>query len=336
MIEKITEYLTSNNELTGSMVSFLLKPENIERLKDNKKLVKKLTKIKALPSALRLYLRNLAGVTDKITEDFFSKSELAEIKKRVVAADVEGSMGNVRTSGMDQYIPSMINTNKGAIGYYDATFSIKGIFTDPKVNMDMTLGQAVFTKDKKGNIVVNDIHDFHGEGSIGVGYDNTDMSNFENEYRKGFPGRKKEFRADPYSAETGRFTQEEKENFDSFLYPLKGRSGSYVDETDEEMKIRAQKAFENNEISAAGYARIIAQLDQQKEGIPIEINIGKITQEDKYKASPNFAKYIAQDTGGKYFYEEDGKQIEYPNPGIEYEDVGIPSLIREQARKYLK
>ena len=51
MIEKITEYLTSNNELTGSMVSFLLKPENIERLKDNKKLVKKLTKIKALPSA---------------------------------------------------------------------------------------------------------------------------------------------------------------------------------------------------------------------------------------------------------------------------------------------
>ena len=191
MIEKITEYLTSNNELTGSMVSFLLKPENIERLKDNKKLVKKLTKIKALPSALRLYLRNLAGVTDKITEDFFSKSELAEIKKRVVAADVEGSMGNVRTSGMDQYIPSMINTNKGAIGYDDATFSIKGIFTDPKVNMDMTLGQAVFTKDKKGNIVVNDIHDFHGEGSIGVGYDNTDMSNLENEYRKVFLAEKK-------------------------------------------------------------------------------------------------------------------------------------------------
>jgi hypothetical protein len=83
MIEKITEYLGSNNELTGSMVGFLLKPENLERLKNNKKLVKKLTKIKGLPSSVRLYLRNLAGVTDKITEDFFSKSELIEIKKRV-------------------------------------------------------------------------------------------------------------------------------------------------------------------------------------------------------------------------------------------------------------
>ena len=336
MIEKITEYLGSNNELTGSMVGFLLKPENLERLKDNKKLVKKLTKIKALPSALRLYLRNLAGVTDKITEDFFSKSELAEIKKRVVDADVEGSMGRVRTSGMDQYIPSLIGTNKGAIGYdFSDGFSIKGIFTDPKVNMDMTLGQAVFTKDKKGNIVVNDIHDFHGKGGIGTSYDDTDMSNLENEYRKGFPDRKKEFRPDPYSAETGRFTEEEKE-LGSFLYPLKGRSGSYVDETDKEMKIRAQKAFEDGDISAAGHARIIAQLDQDDKGIPIEIDIGKITQKDKYEARPDFAKYIAQDTGGKFFYEEDGKQIEYPNPGIEYEDVGIPSLIRKEARKFIK
>ena len=316
MIDKITEYLGSNKELTGSMVGFLLKPENLERLKDNKKLVKKLTKIKALPSALRLYLRNLAGVTDKITEDFFSKSELAEIKKRVVAADVEGSMGNVRTSGMDQYIPSLIGTNKGAIGYDDANFSVKGIFTDPKVNMDMTLGQAVFTKDKNGNIVVNDIHDFHGQGSVGMSYDDTDMSNLENEYRKGFSDRKTEFRPDPYSAETGRFTEEEKQN--PFLIALEGRSGSYVDETDEEMKIRAQKAFENNDISAAGYARIIAQLDQEDKGIPIEIDIGKITQKDKYEARPDFAEYIANDASDKY------------------EDVGIPSLIRNYARKFIK
>ena len=100
MIEKITEYLGSNNELTGSMVGFLLKPENLERLKNNKKLVKKLTKIKALPSSIRLYLRNLAGVTDKITEDFFSKSELKEIKKRVAKAEAEGSMGNNAVSGL--------------------------------------------------------------------------------------------------------------------------------------------------------------------------------------------------------------------------------------------
>ena len=80
-------------EMTRSMVGFLLKPENIERLKDNPKLVKKLTKNKSLPSSIRLYIRNIAGVTDKITEDFFSKSELAEIKKRVANAEAQGSMG---------------------------------------------------------------------------------------------------------------------------------------------------------------------------------------------------------------------------------------------------
>ena len=327
MIEKITEYITSNKELTASMVNFLLKPENIEKLKNNKKLVKQLTKIKALPSALRLYVRNLAGITDKITEDFFSKSELAEIKKRVTAADVEGSMGNVRTSGMNQYIESLKGTNKGAIGYSDelTPFSIKGIFTDPKVNMDMTLGQAVFTKDKDGNIVVNDIHDFHGQGSIGIGYDDTDMSNLEAEYKKGFPDRKKEFRPDPYSAETGRFTEEEEES--PFLMALKGRSGSYVDESDAEMKIRAQKAFEDGDITAAGYARIIAQLDQDDKGIPIEIDIAKITQKDKYEARPDFAEYIATDTLGSK---------DYGTSGESYKDVGIPSLIRNYARKFIK
>ena len=330
MIDKITEYVGSNKELTGSMVSFLLKPENIERLKDNKKLVKKLTKIKILPSAFRLYIRNIAGVTDKITEDFFSKSELAEIKKRVVAADTQGSMGQIRTSGMDQYIESLKGTNKGAIGYDDANFSVKGIFTDPKVNMDMTLGQAVFTRDKKGNIVVNDIHDFHGKGSVGLSYDDQDTSNLENEYRKGFKDRLTEFRPDPYSAETGK-------GIESLYGSLVGRSGSYVDETDKEMKIRAQKAFEDGDISSAGYARIIAQLDQDDKGIPIEINIGEITQEDKYKSNSNFAKYIAEDTGGKYFYEnEDGEKIEYSNPGVEYKDVGIPTLIRNYARKFIK
>ena len=36
MIEKIKEYITSDKDLTGSMVSFLLKPENLERLKNNR------------------------------------------------------------------------------------------------------------------------------------------------------------------------------------------------------------------------------------------------------------------------------------------------------------
>ena len=60
----------------------LLRPENLEFLRENKKLVKALTKNKLLPSSIRLYLRNLAGVTDKITEDFFSKSEAERNSKK--------------------------------------------------------------------------------------------------------------------------------------------------------------------------------------------------------------------------------------------------------------
>ena len=133
------------------LVAILLRPENIEFLRENKKLVKALTKNKLLPSSIRLYIRNLAGVTDKITEDFFSKSELKEIKRRVSMADAEGSMGNQRTSGFEQWRGST-DPKRGLIGYdFSEGFSLKGVLTNPKVNIDMTLGQAVFTKDKKGN-----------------------------------------------------------------------------------------------------------------------------------------------------------------------------------------
>jgi hypothetical protein len=168
MIEKITEYLGSNKELTGSMVGFLLKPENIERLKDNPKLVKKLTKIKALPSSIRLYLRNIAGVTDKITEDFFSKSELAEIKKRVSEAEARGSMGFRRTSGQTES-----SKQKNSIGYSnkEGKLSLSRALTDPAINIDMTLGQASFSKDDKGNFTVTDSHNFD-KNKVGDGYDN--------------------------------------------------------------------------------------------------------------------------------------------------------------------
>ena len=89
----------ATTDKSHQLMSWLLKPENLERLKNNKGLVKKFTKMKVLPSSVRLYIRNLAGVTDKITEDFFSKSELKEIKKRVSEAKAMGSMGYVPQSG---------------------------------------------------------------------------------------------------------------------------------------------------------------------------------------------------------------------------------------------
>ena len=51
-------------------------------------------------------------MTDKITEDFFSKSELAEIKKRVSEAKANESMGARSVSGQ-----VFSDTAKNAIGY---------------------------------------------------------------------------------------------------------------------------------------------------------------------------------------------------------------------------
>ena len=187
MIEKIKEYITSNKDLTGSMVSFLLKPENLKRLKNNKKLVKQLTKIKALPSSVRLYLRNLAGVTDKITEDFFSKGELAEIKKRVSKAKANKSMGDAAISGLTTTGTGRDNI----IGYQleEGRLSLAKAFTDEATNIDMTLGQATFSTDDKGNIKIVDTHNFYPSAGGGTIYEDKEYFPPREEFRSVVPHR---------------------------------------------------------------------------------------------------------------------------------------------------
>ena len=339
MIDKITEYLGSNKELTGSMVGFLLKPENLERLKDNKKLVKQLTKIKALPSSVRLYLRNLAGVTDKINEDFFSKSELKEIKKRVADAESESSMGNNAISGMTSTGSGRTNI----IGYEldKGKLSFSKAFTDEATNIDMTLGQATFSKDDKGNFIVIDKHNFGPSVGGGTLYDNKEY----------FEGRKKNTKVIPhldtaekidkmlfdYMDKPGDSENERKSNkFFTDLYKEGGLFANYKDnntaesytqnESNKQILERAKNAFEAGDIDASKYARIVAGF-QQGEEIPIELNLGTISHEDKLKANPDFAEYIATDTLGSEEYKTRGKS---------YKDVGIPSLIRNYARKFMK
>ena len=84
-------------------------------------------------------------------------------------------------------------------------------------------------------------------------------------------------------------------------------------ESNKQILERAKNAFEDRDIDASKYARIVAGF-QQGEEIPVELNLGTITQEDKLEANPNFAEYIAYDT----------------------EKVGIPTLIKNQARKFIK
>ena len=339
MIEKITEYLGSNNELTGSMVGFLLKPENLERLKDNPKLVKKLTKIKALPSSIRLYLRNLAGVTDKITEDFFSKSELKEIKKRVAKAEAEGSMGNNAVSGLTTTGTGRTNI----IGYEldKGKLSFAKAFTDPATNIDMTLGQATFSKDDEGNFIVKDKHNFSPTVGGGTLYDNKEYFEGRKEYTKVIPHLDTAEKIDKmlfdYMDKPGDSKNERKSNkFFTDMYKEGGLFANYKDnntaesytqdESNKQILERAKNAFEAGDIDASKYARIVAGFNQGEE-IPIELNLGIISQEDKYKANPDFAEYIATDTLGSEDYGTRGKS---------YEDVGIPTLIKNQARKFIK
>ena len=337
MIEKITEYLGSNKELTGSMVGFLLKPENIERLKDNPKLVKKLTKIKALPSSIRLYLRNIAGVTDKITEDFFSKSELKEIKKRVAEAEAQGSMGNTKVSGQTEKYKDNI------IGYSfkEGKLSLAKALTDPAINIDMTLGQASFAKDDKGNFIVTDSHNFD-KNKVGDGYDNLKefKSQKDSSNIKVIPHLDTAEQIDTMLLENQDKPEDsdQEKNYKMFMrsmYEGDGALSNYKEnnsavsyeqpETNKELLARAYTAHSAGEIDSSQLARIIGKLEGTD--IPIELGIGSITQEDKYKANPDFAEYIATDTLGSEGYGVGGKS---------YEDVGIPSLIRNNARKFIK
>ena len=309
MIDKSLKY--ENKDGLNQAISWLLKSENLERLKNNKGLVKQLTKIKALPSSVRLYLRNLAGVTDKITEDFFSKGELAEIKKRVAEAKANKSMGDAAISGLTN-----IGTGRdNIIGYQldKGKLSLAKAFTDEATNIDMTLGQATFSTDDKGNIKIVDTHNFFPSQGGGTIYDD----------KKYFPQRKKFRSVVPHRDRYEKYDEilqdpetpdEEKEWYENFKKIMPDESVSFTTpESDKQLLKRAKKALEEGDIDPSKYARIVAGL-QQGEGIPIELNIGKITQEDKLEANPNFAEYLAYDT----------------------EKVGIPTLIKNQARKYIK
>ena len=287
------------------LVAILLRPENIEFLRENKKLVKALTKNKLLPSSIRLYLRNLAGVTDKITEDFFSKSELKEIKKRVSEAKAHGSMGRIALSGLTRAYKDNI------IGYSPRgmmdKLSLKGAFTDPNVNIDMTLGQATFDTDKDGNVVVKDIHDFHG---LGAGYEGKNIQ--KRTYEQTVPHSEdwqtwfKEIKPEdhPRVKDDKAWMQE----FEKYNPPVDIRRSSETKESSKHFLERAQNELKAGNIDPSRYARIISGL-RQDEGIPVEIDIGKITHKDKLESSPAFAEYLTT-------------------------NLDIPTQIRNEARKY--
>jgi len=134
----------------AGILDYFLTPQNVERgmnlLQGNQGIVNTLTGLPIGPSSGRAYIRNLSGSQEPITEDFFSTNQLDEIKRRTAEAMANKSMNpDLRSS-----IPYNL----------ESPLSMQGIFKDPKVDIDMTLGQAGYRKNPDGTISVLDRHDF--------------------------------------------------------------------------------------------------------------------------------------------------------------------------------
>jgi len=164
----------------------LLTPKNVERgvnlLQSNKGIVDALAhNLTFLPSSARLYAKSLAGSERPVNEDFFSESQLAEIKNRTAKQMAERSM-KYRPNYVDEDDPSRNlfydtwNTRNRVVNYEpDTTISMSGIFKDPKEDIQGTLGKYTYRENPDGTISAIDKHDFdfieggstiYGEGEL--------------------------------------------------------------------------------------------------------------------------------------------------------------------------
>jgi hypothetical protein len=205
----------------------IINEDNIESLlnvlKNNKDVVKDLTESKILPSSYRLYLRSLSGIQDPIDENFFSKSELKQMKSSIGRSEIAKEIGD------KNYLE---NFPKDTIGYSGKKFSVLDAFIDPTVNLEMTLGRSNYEKDKEGNYILKDKYDF-----------NTKSANVL------------------------------KESIDPDKLVDKDLLKASIEE------------YKKGEVDLAGLARVIGgiNLGDQKKGIDVKINLGKIEDDEKKK-----------------------------------------------------
>ena len=367
----------ASNGISTKLIDWLLTPENVDKAgawaQKNVKLIEKLTQNKMLPSSVRLYLRSISGSDKKINEDFFSKSELAEIKKRVTEAEVNKALSGYATSGGGSQ--GRATEGHSGIGYEsDKAKTLKNAFTDDAVNIDMTFGQAGFYRNEDGTYQVYDKHNF------------SNMLGQWDWYAKGEDIVKQVWALDElYATDTvaGKIMRR---------YDL--------NEPNREVLAKVIEAYKNKEISLAKLIRTIGgylasdetkdvvkkdvdykgeeyeyvdKVETEKSGVPISLNIGPISQKEKYEVDKkrNFLERDDErmDDIEKYEYdlaptmgEEYAQMIfddarDYPSEALghasgkstakwpysslykksdEYEDVGIPSAIRMEAQKYIK
>jgi hypothetical protein len=305
-----------------SILDSLLTPQNVERgvnfLQSNKGIVDALAhNLTFLPSSGRLYAKNLAGSTTPINEDFFSANQLAEIKRRTAEEMANKSM---------QYDWASTNTMNQVVPYnLESPLSLKSTFTNPKVDIDMSLGTSVYKQNPDGTISVIDKHDFDSfAGGTHKGFysekgDPMGGKDYEWDDRLvGPPDEREEWWLDPKQDYRDPKNYTEGETINHWI-PHMGWDIEYgvpkyeVAESDEKYIARAIEAYKNNEISKSKLARIVGGtyghtgMDPNWEyyksqgipiktqsAIPININLGKISHLDKLKANKAFARYIAE------------------------------------------
>jgi hypothetical protein len=357
------------------LLDWLLTPENVDKAgawaKKNVKLIEKLTQNKMLPSAARLYLRSIAGSKTKITEDFFSKSELAEIKKRVTEAEVSKALSGHATQGGGS-LGRAIEGHSG-IGYTtDKAKTIPNAFKYPDVNIDMTFGQAGFYRNKDGTYQVYDKHNFsnmlgqwdwyaNAEDLVGQVWALNDL--YATDIVAGKVMRR--YDLNEPNREVLKIVIESYKNGEISLAKLIRTIGGYLasDETIDVIK-------KDTDYKGEEYEYTDKVETEESAGVPISLNIGPISQTDKYKVDrkrdflerddermDDISKYeydLAPTMGEEYAQMIFDDARDYPASALghpsgkstakwpytlasdEYEDVGIPSAIRMDAQKYIK
>jgi len=318
-----------------SILDSLLTPQNVERgvnlLQSNRGIVDALAhNLTFLPSSGRTFIKSLAGSTTPIDESYFSESQLAEIKRRTASQMAERSM-KYRPDYVDEQDPSknlFYNTwgDVNRVVPYDSSspISMSGIFKDPKVDIDATLGTYVYKENPDGTVSAIDKHDFSGlEGGSEYLYGAGEGADLGHGTRASV----ERLGSPQYKGELGL----------PFLPPvdiygdvIKGdipSSGIYTQsepqyQSKDEVIQAVFDAYRKKQITASKFSRIMAGLyghqgmevppgstsfypgeseaffdmrkDWDQTGIPVNINLGKISHSDKLKANPNFAKYIAE------------------------------------------
>ena len=317
-------------EIMAGILDYFIIPENVQRgvnlLQGNhSELLNHSTGLTIGPaSGIRLSGRNLPGSEEPITEDFFNADQLAEIKNRTASSMAEASMNPSSFDALNRVVDynlekpiSMSGIFSDPVTDIDATL---GGYTY-KQNPDGTVsaidthdfdsiegGGKQFYDQKKGGIGTPDYQGTRGLPFLepwsipddpGFYIQSDDVHYGPANMYDTYPG--------------GRFvpgepgytlTQEEdifspredtlKEVFDAYhkgditgsklariIGGIYGHSGTDMRPDDESI------------IAESGDYLMRNNPNWTRSGIPVNINLGMISQLDKLKANPNFARYIA-------------------------------------------